>query len=91
MTRLVATRVSDDAYVKIMGKCVSLSCSVYDYLKMLVETDIADTKQTKEMDEKKTQPEDNRKATQQLTGFEGITEEDVRRLFRSRSNTGGGH
>ena len=41
MNRLIATRVSDEAYAKIMGKCSGLGCSVYDYLKMLVETDIA--------------------------------------------------
>ncbi len=70
---MVATRVSDEAYVKIMEKCVSLGCSLYDYLKMLVETDIADTKQTKETDEKKTQSKAHQNATEELTGFEGIT------------------
>lgn len=41
MSRLIATRISDEQYSKIMGKCSGLGCSVYDYLKMLVETDIA--------------------------------------------------
>ena len=44
MSRLIATRVSDEHYSKIMGKCAGLGCSVYDYLKMLVETDIGGTK-----------------------------------------------
>jgi len=44
MSRLIATRVSDDVYSKIMGKCSGLGCSTYDYLKMLVETDIGGTK-----------------------------------------------
>ena len=44
MSRLIATRVSDEAYAKVMGKCSGLGCSVYDYLKMLVETDIGGTK-----------------------------------------------
>ncbi len=57
MTRLVATRVSDEAYARIIGKCAGLGCSVYDYLKMLVETDTADAQQTKEMDEKNRQAE----------------------------------
>lgn len=47
MSRLIATRVSDEAYAKIMGKCAGLGCSVYDYLKMLVETDIANAKEAK--------------------------------------------
>ncbi len=91
MTRLVATRVSDETYVKIMAKCVSLGCSVYDYLKMVVETDIADTKQTKEMEEKKTQPENHRNATQEDNWFEGITMEDVERWLGNKSKTGERH
>ena len=43
MSRLIATRISDEQYSKIMGKCSGLGCSVYDYLKMLVETDMADS------------------------------------------------
>jgi len=54
MGRLIATRVSDEAYAKIMGKCAGLGCSVYDYLKMLVESDIADTKHAKPADMTKT-------------------------------------
>jgi len=53
MGRLIATRVSDEQYSKIMGKCAGLGCSVYDYLKMLVETDIKEVvKEVKQTDEK---------------------------------------
>jgi Fe-S cluster biogenesis protein NfuA len=56
MSRLIATRISDEAYAKIMGKCSGLGCSVYDYLKMLVETDIKEvTKEAKQTDEKNRQ------------------------------------
>jgi hypothetical protein len=44
MSRLIATRITDEQYSKIMGKCSGLGRSVYDYLKMLVETDIGGTK-----------------------------------------------
>jgi hypothetical protein len=54
MTRLIATRISDEQYSKIMGKCSGLGCSVYDYLKMLVETDIAHAEKATH-DEKKKQ------------------------------------
>ena len=47
MSRLIATRISDEQYSKIMGKCSGLGCSVYDYLKMLVETDMADSEKPK--------------------------------------------
>jgi negative regulator of replication initiation len=57
MSRLIATRVSDEHYSKIMGKCAGLGCSVYDYLKMLVETDISDAEKAKHVDEKKKQAE----------------------------------
>ncbi len=53
MSRLIATRVSDDQYSKIMGKCSGLGCSVYDYLKMLVQSDIADSEKANEAKEKK--------------------------------------
>lgn len=33
-----------------MAKCSGLGCSVYDYLKMLVETDIANAKEAKPAD-----------------------------------------
>jgi len=55
MSRLIATRVSDEAYSKIMGKCSGLGCSVYDYVKMLVETDIANAEKATHVDEKKKQ------------------------------------
>jgi len=54
MARLIATRISDEQYSKIMGKCAGLGCSVYDYLKMLVETDITETKETTRADQKQT-------------------------------------
>jgi len=47
MTKLVATRISDEKYSKILEKRSGLGCSVYDYLKMLVELDVGDTKETK--------------------------------------------
>ena len=50
MGRLIATRVSDEQYSKIMGKCSGLGCSVYDYLKMLVESDMADSEKPKTVD-----------------------------------------
>jgi hypothetical protein len=50
MGRLIATRVSDEQYSKIMGKCSGLGCSVYDYLKMLVESDMTDTEKPKTVD-----------------------------------------
>ena len=53
---MIATRISDEQYSKIMGKCSGLGCSVYDYLKMLVETDIKEvTKETKQADERRRQ------------------------------------
>lgn len=52
MSRLIATRISDEQYSKIMGKCSGLGCSVYDYLKMLVETDIADAEKKKQASRK---------------------------------------
>ena len=52
---MIATRISDEQYSKIMGKCSGLSCSVYDYLKMLVETDLANAEKPREADEKKKQ------------------------------------
>jgi negative regulator of replication initiation len=55
MSRLIATRISDEQYSKIMGKCSGLGCSVYDYLKMLVETDIAHAEKATHVDEKKKQ------------------------------------
>ncbi len=55
MSRLIATRVSDEQYSRIMGKCSGLGCSVYDYLKMLVETDISDAEKARHVDEKKKQ------------------------------------
>jgi len=51
---LIATRVNDDQYSKIMGKCAGLGCSIYDYLKMLVETDITEAKETTRADQKQT-------------------------------------
>jgi len=36
-----------------MGKCSGLGCSVYDYLGMLVETDIADAEKARETQEKR--------------------------------------
>ena len=42
MSRLIATRVSDEAHSKVMSKCAGLGCSLYDYLKMLVETHMAE-------------------------------------------------
>jgi hypothetical protein len=51
MGRLIATRVSDEQYSKIMGKCSGLGCSVYDYLKMLVESDMADSEKPKNVDQ----------------------------------------
>ena len=59
MGRLIATRVSDEQYSKIMGKCSGLGCSVYDYLKMLVQSDIADSEKAIEAKEKK-QTEDRK-------------------------------
>lgn len=44
MGKLIATRVNDEVYAKILSKCSGLSCSTYDYLKMLVESDVADKK-----------------------------------------------
>ena len=57
MSRLIATRITDEQYSKIMGKCSGLGCSVYDYLKMLVETDIAHAEKATHVDEKKKQAE----------------------------------
>jgi hypothetical protein len=53
MRRFIPTRISDEQYAKIMGKCSGLGCSVYDYLKMLVETDISDAEKARHVDEKK--------------------------------------
>lgn len=47
MGRLIATRVSDEVYSKILRKCAGIGCSTYDYFKMLVEMDTTDAK-TKE-------------------------------------------
>jgi len=55
MSRLIATRISDEHYSKVMGKCSGLGCSVYDYLKMLVETDIADAEKARQAEEKRRQ------------------------------------
>jgi hypothetical protein len=52
MSRLIATRISDEQYSKIMGKCSGLGCSVYDYLKMLVESDMVDGEKAGEAEEK---------------------------------------
>ena len=41
MGKLIATRISDEAYSKMLAKCAGLVCSPYEYLKMLVETDLA--------------------------------------------------
>jgi len=41
MGKLIATRISDEAYSKMLAKCAGLVCSPYEYLKMLVETDMA--------------------------------------------------
>jgi hypothetical protein len=51
MGRLIATRVSDEQYSKMMGKCSGLGCSVYDYLKMLIESDMADSEKPKKVDQ----------------------------------------
>jgi len=51
MSRLIATRISDEHYSKIMGKCSGLGCSVYDYLKMLVESDMAESDKPKKADQ----------------------------------------
>jgi len=51
MSRLIATRISDEQYSKIMGKCSGLGCSVYDYLKMLVESDMADSEKPRKVDQ----------------------------------------
>jgi hypothetical protein len=51
MNRLIATRISDEQYSKIMGKCSGLGCSVYDYLKMLVESDMADSEKPRKVDQ----------------------------------------
>lgn len=55
MSRLIATRISDEQYSKIMGKCSGLGCSVYDYLKMLVESDMVDSEKSEKIDRNKKQ------------------------------------
>jgi hypothetical protein len=48
--KLIATRVNDEVYAKILSKCAGLSCSTYDYLKMLVESDVRE-RQVEQSDE----------------------------------------
>jgi len=52
MGKLIATRISDEAYSKMLAKCAGLVCSPYEYLKMLVETDLA---RPESMEPKKTE------------------------------------
>ena len=60
MGGLIATRVSDEQYSKIMGKCSGLGCSVYDYLKMLIESDMADSEKPKKVDQNEKLEQDTR-------------------------------
>jgi len=83
MSRLIATRISDEQYSKIMGKCAGLGCSVYDYLKMLVETDITETKETTRADQKQTgyglgDQERARRIRKLLEGPDAIDKENER-------------
>jgi negative regulator of replication initiation len=67
---MVATRVSDEAYTRIMEKCAGLGCSTYDYLKMLVETDTQAAKETEEKnkpsDENVTQEQKSKQQTRRI-------------------------
>jgi len=53
MTKLIATRISDEAYSKLLTKCAGLSCSTYDYLRMLVETELGQPESKKAENGKK--------------------------------------
>ena len=80
MARLIATRVNDEAYAKMMGKCAGLGCSVYDYLKMLVETDTLENEQTEGPEEKIKQLD--RTASQERDRFlAGLTQSGVDRIL----------
>ena len=52
MGKLIATRVSEDIYSKILQKCADSGCSTYDYLKMLIETDTNEIKEIKQANDK---------------------------------------
>lgn len=38
--RLIATKVSQDAHSELLKRCADLRCSPYEYLRLLVETDM---------------------------------------------------
>ena len=83
MSGLIVTRISDEHYSKIMGKCSGLGCSVYDYLKMLVETDITETKETTRAEQKQTRygpgnQELARRIRKPKEGLEAIDKENER-------------
>lgn len=58
MSRLMATRVSGEDYARIMGKRSGLDCSVYVYLKMLVESGMADSEKPRRVDQNERMKED---------------------------------
>ena len=73
MTRMLTTRVSDDVYTKVLRKCADGGCSTYDYLRMLVETDVMDRKEVEG-----TEVSGYRKVLEQLKGkSNGAANEDA--------------
>lgn len=72
MSRLIATRVSDEQYSKIMGKCSGLGCSVYDYLKMLVESDMADGEKPKKVDQNEKEQETRERLARIIERLESL-------------------
>jgi methyl-accepting chemotaxis protein len=75
-----------------MEKCAGLGCSTYDYLKMLVETDTLDTKQTKETEEKSKLLDRNetQEQTKQQTRTIGISKQLLDEINRTIEETNRG-